>query len=51
MGLGPVPAVRKVLERAGLNINDMDLIELNEAFAARALGCSDSSACRTMRRT
>lgn len=38
MGLGPVPAVRKVLERAGLNINDMDLIELNEAFAARALG-------------
>ncbi|WP_416376716.1 hypothetical protein [Klebsiella pneumoniae] len=50
MGLGPVPAVRKVLERAGLNINDMDLIELNEAFAAAA-GCSDSSACRTMRRT
>lgn len=38
MGLGPVPAVRKVLERAGLSINDMDLIELNEAFAARALG-------------
>ncbi|MFM3094562.1 3-oxoadipyl-CoA thiolase [Klebsiella pneumoniae] len=38
MGLGPVPAVRKVLERAGLNINDMDLIELNEAFAAQALG-------------
>ena len=38
MGLGPVPAVRKVLERAGLNIHDMDLIELNEAFAAQALG-------------
>ncbi|MBZ4270445.1 acetyl-CoA C-acyltransferase, partial [Mycobacterium tuberculosis] len=38
MGLGPVPAVRKVLEWAGLNINDMDLIELNEAFAAQALG-------------
>lgn len=38
MGLGPVPAVRKVLERAGLNIHDMDLIELNEAFAARPLG-------------
>nr|VXZ85273.1 Beta-ketoadipyl-CoA thiolase [Klebsiella pneumoniae] len=51
MGLGPVPAVRKVLERAGLNINDMDLIELNEAFAAQALGCSDNSACRMMRRT
>ncbi|QMR43250.1 3-oxoadipyl-CoA thiolase [Citrobacter freundii] len=38
MGLGPVPAVRKVLERAGLNINEMDVIELNEAFAAQALG-------------
>ncbi|MFZ2578554.1 MAG: 3-oxoadipyl-CoA thiolase [Citrobacter portucalensis] len=38
MGLGPVPAVRKVLDRAGLNINDMDVIELNEAFAAQALG-------------
>ncbi|MBG2645473.1 3-oxoadipyl-CoA thiolase [Klebsiella michiganensis] len=38
MGLGPVPAVRKALERAGLSINDMDLIELNEAFAAQALG-------------
>ncbi|MFG6656034.1 3-oxoadipyl-CoA thiolase [Scandinavium sp. M-37] len=38
MGLGPVPAVRKVLERAGLCINDMDVIELNEAFAAQALG-------------
>ncbi|MGE6980445.1 3-oxoadipyl-CoA thiolase [Kluyvera intermedia] len=38
MGLGPVPAVRKVLERTGLNINDMDVIELNEAFAAQALG-------------
>ncbi|MFA9601230.1 3-oxoadipyl-CoA thiolase [Citrobacter portucalensis] len=38
MGLGPVPAVRKVLECAGLNINDMDVIELNEAFAAQALG-------------
>ncbi|MGX9741540.1 3-oxoadipyl-CoA thiolase [Pseudocitrobacter corydidari] len=38
MGLGPVPAVRKVLERAGLSITDMDVIELNEAFAAQALG-------------
>ena len=36
--LGPVPAVRKALERAGPSINDMDLIELNEAFAAQALG-------------
>jgi beta-ketoadipyl CoA thiolase len=38
MGLGPVPATRKVLERAGLSIADMDVIELNEAFAAQALG-------------
>ncbi len=37
MGIGPVPASRKVLARAGLNIADMDVIELNEAFAAQAL--------------
>lgn len=39
MGLGPVPATRKVLARAGLGLADMDVIELNEAFAAQALGC------------
>ena len=38
MGIGPVPAVRKVMERTGLRIKDMDVIELNEAFAAQALG-------------
>ncbi|MGD9536605.1 MAG: 3-oxoadipyl-CoA thiolase [Alphaproteobacteria bacterium] len=37
MGVGPVPAVRKVLDRAGLKIADIDAIELNEAFAAQAL--------------
>jgi len=37
MGIGPVPAVRKVLERANLSIKDMDVIELNEAFASQAL--------------
>src|SRR5262245_35078708 len=37
MGIGPVPAVRKVLERAGLKAADVDLFELNEAFAAQAL--------------
>ncbi len=37
MGVGPVPAVRRVLERSGLTLADMDLIELNEAFAAQAL--------------
>jgi 3-oxoadipyl-CoA thiolase len=39
MGIGPVPATRKVLERAGLTIDDIDLIELNEAFAAQAIAC------------
>jgi acetyl-CoA C-acetyltransferase len=37
MGIGPVPAVRKALERAGLKLADVDLFELNEAFAAQAL--------------
>ena len=37
MGIGPVPASRRALERAGLTLDDMDLIELNEAFAAQAL--------------
>src|SRR5437016_11644842 len=37
MGIGPVPAVRKALERAKLTIKDLDVIELNEAFAAQAL--------------
>jgi acetyl-CoA acyltransferase len=37
MGIGPVPAVHKALERAGLKLQDIDLIELNEAFAAQAL--------------
>jgi 3-oxoadipyl-CoA thiolase len=39
MGLGPVPAVRKALGRAGLTIDQMDLVELNEAFAAQSLAC------------
>jgi acetyl-CoA C-acetyltransferase len=37
MGIGPIPAVRKVLERADLKIADVDLFELNEAFAAQSL--------------
>jgi acetyl-CoA C-acetyltransferase len=37
MGMGPVSAVRSVLERAGLRVRDLDVIELNEAFAAQAL--------------
>ena len=39
MGLGPVPATRKLLARAGLAVADLDLVELNEAFAAQALPC------------
>jgi 3-oxoadipyl-CoA thiolase len=39
MGLGPIPATRKVLERAGLTIDQIDLVELNEAFAAQAIAC------------
>ena len=38
MGLGPVPAVRKAVERAGLSLSDIDVWELNEAFAAQVLG-------------
>jgi acetyl-CoA acetyltransferase family protein len=40
MGLGPVPASRLALARAGLRVDDMDLIELNEAFAAQVLACA-----------
>ena len=39
MGIGPVPATRKLLERLGLSITDFDVIELNEAFASQALAC------------
>src|SRR6059036_1918895 len=39
MGLGPIPATQKVLKRAGLTIGQIDLVELNEAFAAQALAC------------
>ena len=39
MGLGPIPAVRKALERAGLTVSDLDLVELNEAFASQSVAC------------
>ena len=39
MGLGPIPAVRKALTAAGMTLADIDMIELNEAFAAQAIGC------------
>ena len=40
MGIGPVPAVRKLLKRTGLTINDIDLVELNEAFASQVIACN-----------
>ena len=39
MGMGPIPAVRKLLSKTGLSLDDIDLIELNEAFAAQAIHC------------
>ena len=39
MGIGPVPATQKALQRAGLKANDLDLVELNEAFASQSLAC------------
>ena len=41
MGYGPVPATRKALERAGIGVDDLDLIELNEAFASQSIVCID----------
>jgi 3-oxoadipyl-CoA thiolase len=42
MGIGPVQAANQALQRAGLTMNDIDIIELNEAFAAQSLGCTRS---------
>jgi acetyl-CoA acetyltransferase family protein len=39
MGVGPVPATQKALKRAGLTIKDLDLIEMNEAFASQSIAC------------
>jgi acetyl-CoA acetyltransferase len=39
MGIGPVPATQKALQRAGLKSNDLGLVELNEAFAAQSIPC------------
>jgi len=49
MGLGPVPAVRKVLKAAGMGLGDIDMIELNEAFAAQAIGCMRELGLKTDR--
>jgi acetyl-CoA C-acetyltransferase len=39
MGLGPIPAIKKALAAAGMGIDDIDVIELNEAFASQAIAC------------
>ena len=49
MGMGPVPAVRKALEKAGLKLEQMDVIESNEAFAAQAMGVSKELGMNTQK--
>jgi acetyl-CoA C-acetyltransferase len=39
MGVGPIPAIRRLLERAALTVEDIDIVELNEAFAAQVVAC------------
>jgi len=39
MGIGPAPAIRKVLEKANLKLKDIDVVEINEAFAAQTIAC------------
>jgi acetyl-CoA acetyltransferase family protein len=41
MGVGPIPASKKALQRAGLKVDDLDLVELNEAFASQSIACID----------
>ena len=45
MGLGPIPAVRKILHKGNLSMNDFGIIELNEAFAAQAIACIRELGC------
>ena len=47
MGIGPVPATRKLLARSRADVADLDVVELNEAFAAQALAVPGRSACPT----
>jgi acetyl-CoA acetyltransferase len=47
MGIGPLPAVQKLLAKTGLSLDDIDLVEMNEAFASQAVYCQRSSASPT----
>ncbi len=49
MGIGPVPAIQKLLAKTGLRLSDFDRIEINEAFAAQVLACTRALDCRMMR--
>jgi acetyl-CoA C-acetyltransferase len=49
MGLGPVPAIRKVLKSTGMSLDDINMIELNEAFASQAIGCMRELGIETSR--
>ena len=50
MGMGPAPAIRKALERAKMTLGDLDLIEINEAFAPQYLACEKELGPRSRRR-
>ena len=41
MGLGPIPAIKALLEQAGMSIEDIDIVEINEAFAAQIVPCKE----------
>jgi acetyl-CoA acyltransferase len=47
MGIGPVEAVPKVLKQAGMSLNDIDLFELNEAFASQSISCNQNPSITT----
>jgi acetyl-CoA acetyltransferase len=47
MGIGPVEAVPKVLKQAGMSLSDIDLFELNEAFASSIVGCNTSAGIKS----
>ena len=47
MGVGPIPAIKELLEATGMTIEDIDIVEINEAFAAQIVPCKEESASPT----
>ncbi len=47
MGLGPIPAIQQLLENTGMTIDDIDVVEINEAFAAQIVPCKEELASPT----